>query len=1116
MAEVIRISDNPTLVPTKNYQYASWEFDEFNPCQSSVFNVFDKNANMAIAAATSAGKTIMSEMIAAYEIRKNNGKAIYVGPLKALASEKEQDWTDPSHHFSNLNISIVTGDFRFTAKRSNEVNCSDLIVMTPEMLASKCRNDSSDKSQFLKDVKVVIFDESHLLTVPNRGDHIEVALMKLVKINPDIRIVLLSATMPNVDEICQWITNLTQKDTYFLESNYRPCPLSIHYESYYDGDKSYDDKEDNKIQSAVSIVNYYPNDKFLIFVHTKRTGKLMVKQLDQNGIVAEFHNANLAFKERKNLEDRFKNDVNTRVIVATSTLAWGCYAHGTRLLGPHGRLVNVEDVFEGTNLLCPVENKFEKRTVVSCRDFEDKNGILVILESGEEMLVSSDHVFFGTNKRNIPDWCKANILEKGDFIATPSDLKFKTPTEFMFDPFWYLIGFGFGDGSITDCGTHADGSQKAVLDFCLGTRDRHADQIVAWFNQLFGTNYEMHDDINSIPHLITKKRDIVDKFLDHLPLGRKIGLDDVPSKIYGKAKIVANFLRGWFDADGGMEDHSNDNQSVGLSCISKRALESARALLLGFGIHSSFGKKKVKDVIINGRFQKSTRKYSYRIRIFGNTNISKFSKTIGFGHVEKQQKLNKYLSSISSNKLQKDLIPARSLINEHLNLNNLTKLDFRRICNSDLWNCVNKSDCNRFTLQKLINNTSKRSGLNDLVEKPIFWSRIKSIKKKIHGTFREIEIDDPFAYVGNGAISHNCNLPARRVIVTGIHRGLQLVENYDIWQMVGRAGRPKYDPRGDAYILVPESNKNEHIGRLKKQSPIRSTMLEYVGTDANPHYKTLAFHVVSEIHHGSIKTKEGFHQWFRKSLAHHQDQNFNDAVIDRTIKMLEQCRAIVVEDGEYKCTAVGKVASMFYYSPFDVSDLRRNFKQVFDQKLEENDYALAMAMGNVDTNKWAIANRYEKEQMATFQGKVERMFGESTFLPGAIKYGFVYFNMLKGKKNDVFAALQGAMLVDLERTMQVINALDNMSCKWEKQNWFKTFKMRLQYGVEADLVELVQIPNVGHVRANRLKDKKIKSLGDFLNYDVGTIAKIMKCSTKLAEEALEGARLIEFKGSIND
>lgn len=683
LVAVIKIDDSSTLAPISDYPYAKWDFDKFNPVQTRLLDTYAGESNIAIAAATSAGKTVAAEMYLAYEIRKRGGKGIYVGPLKALASEKEQDWTDKAHHFSDLGVAIVTGDFRFTNTRLSELDKSSLVVMTPEMLASRCRNHTSDKSKFLKDVGTIVFDESHLLTVPSRGDHIEVALMKLSKMNPDIRVVLLSATMPNVDEICEWTSHLTGRDTYYLESDYRPCPLSIHYESYYDGDRAYDAKEQQKAGTACSIVDYYPDDKFLVFVHTKRTGKLMLDELERHGVKAEFHNADLKLKDRKGLEDRFKNDPDFRVIVATSTLAWGL------------------------------------------------------------------------------------------------------------------------------------------------------------------------------------------------------------------------------------------------------------------------------------------------------------------------------------------------------------------------------------------------------------------------------------------------NLPARRVIITGIHRGLTLVENYDIWQMVGRAGRPRYDPRGDAYILVPESDKDQVIDRLKKKSPIRSTLLEFVGTESNPHYKTLAFHVVSEIHHGNIQTKEGFNEWFRRSLAHHQNQLFNDTIIDKTIALLEQYRAIVIEDNVYKCTAIGKIASMFYYSPFDVSDLRRNFKLIFEQNLADNDFALAMAMGNIDSNKWAIVNRSEKEQMSIFEMKVKRLFGENTFLPGSMKYGFAYYNMLKGKQNDVFGALQGALQVDLERTMQVVNAIDQMSGKWDKQAFLKTFKMRLQYGVEADLVELCQIPNVGHVRANRLKDKKITTLDQFAAMTSANLAKIMKCSVKLAEEALNGAKEIQLKDSLN-
>ena len=228
MPKVIKIGDQNSLAKTSEFPYASWEWDTFNPVQSRVMDTFEGDSNIAIAAATSAGKTATAEMYMSYEARVRGGKSIYIGPMKALAAQKEQDWTDKGHHFSDLKTSITTGDFRFTGRRIKEIEKSDIIVMTPEMLASRARNWKSDKSRFLQEVGCCVFDESHLLGVSSRGDHIEVALMKLTEMNRNIRTVLLSATLPNVDEICGWVSHLTDRDTFCLESDYRPCPLYIH------------------------------------------------------------------------------------------------------------------------------------------------------------------------------------------------------------------------------------------------------------------------------------------------------------------------------------------------------------------------------------------------------------------------------------------------------------------------------------------------------------------------------------------------------------------------------------------------------------------------------------------------------------------------------------------------------------------------------------------------------------------------------------------------------------------------------------------------------------------------------------------------------------------------
>ena len=59
-----------------------------------------------------------------------------------------------------------------------ELAASDLILMTSEMLNSRVRNYKSEQNEWLKEIGTLVVDESHLLTVPGRGDKLEVGLMK--------------------------------------------------------------------------------------------------------------------------------------------------------------------------------------------------------------------------------------------------------------------------------------------------------------------------------------------------------------------------------------------------------------------------------------------------------------------------------------------------------------------------------------------------------------------------------------------------------------------------------------------------------------------------------------------------------------------------------------------------------------------------------------------------------------------------------------------------------------------------------------------------------------------------------------------------------------------------
>ena len=80
--------------------------------------------------------------------------------------------------------------------------------------------------------------------------------------------------------------------------------------------------------------------------------------------------------------------------------------------------------------------------------------------------------------------------------------------------------------------------------------------------------------------------------------------------------------------------------------------------------------------------------------------------------------------------------------------------------------------------------------------------------------------------VATSTLAWGVNLPARRVIILGVHRGLSEVATCDVAEMVGRAGRPQFDPVGDAYILVPEKDAQKHKDRLKTPQPIKVANVE--------------------------------------------------------------------------------------------------------------------------------------------------------------------------------------------------------------------------------------------------------------------------------------------------
>lgn len=332
----------------------------FPPQEEAVKKGLFGQRNMVVAVPTASGKTLVAELAMLHAVL-HGGKALYTVPLRALAAEKFEDFRKWEQ--IGLKIGMSMGDYE---ARDDWLGDCDIIVTTSEKADSLIRNGA----RWIKDVTCLVVDEIHLLDSAKRGAVLEVLIAKLRRVNPDIRILALSATIPNAGEIAEWL------NAELIRSEWRPTPLyegvicKGRLELYRDGIKI--SEKSLKGDAVASLVKDTLADggSVLIFDSTRRNAEATAVKLsaitrkyveleqpdnlerlaelakailDENdGEMSQklaecvrhgvaFHHAGLLNEQRKAVEDAFRQGV-IRVVAATPTLAAGVNLPARRVI----------------------------------------------------------------------------------------------------------------------------------------------------------------------------------------------------------------------------------------------------------------------------------------------------------------------------------------------------------------------------------------------------------------------------------------------------------------------------------------------------------------------------------------------------------------------------------------------------------------------------------------------------------------------------------------------------------------------------------------------------------------------------------------------------------------
>ena len=172
--------------------------------------------NLVLASPTASGKTLIAELCILKHVLERHGKAIYLSPLRALASEKFKDFqrysTIKKSGGDHIRVGISTGDYDGSDPWLGRY---DVILSTNEKADSLLRH----KAPWMSELSLVVADEVHLLTEHSRGPTLEVVLTRLTEINPKIQVLALSATVRNAEEVGEWLHAGS------VTTEWRPVPL---------------------------------------------------------------------------------------------------------------------------------------------------------------------------------------------------------------------------------------------------------------------------------------------------------------------------------------------------------------------------------------------------------------------------------------------------------------------------------------------------------------------------------------------------------------------------------------------------------------------------------------------------------------------------------------------------------------------------------------------------------------------------------------------------------------------------------------------------------------------------------------------------------------------------
>ena len=368
-------------------------------------------------------------------------------------------------------------------------------------------------------------------------------------------------------------------------------------------------------------------------------------------------------------------------------------------------------------------------------------------------------------------------------------------------------------------------------------------------------------------------------------------------------------------------------------------------------------------------------------------------------------------------------------------------------------------------------------------------------------------------------LAYGLNLPAFRVIIRDLKRytynGYAWIPVLEAQQMFGRAGRPKYDNEGQAICIVPtESDKETVKNRYIDGYPENI----YSKLAVEPVFRTYLLSLIST---NIVRTKEGLIDFFSKTFWAHQfrDMNKIEFMIDNLLRLLSEWKFIIKKEeesdfmpaeafgknnSEIKPTKIGRRIAELYLDPLTAHNLivglsskkKKSFFSIVNlctKTLEMRPYLRVSVREFEDYEQKLV--EFEDEILGNIPKPYDEEYDD--FL-SSFKTSMLFYDWANEEDEESllekYNVRPGELKAKLQRLDWVIYASHEIAQIFGLKNELELInktRLRLKYGVKEELLNLLRLKNIGRVRARKLFNNNIQTIGDLRKKDEKELAVLL-------------------------